>query len=51
MRAFEAASADDLAVVDDDGRPLGTLGEAYVTRRYATELERQQLMLYGETKE
>jgi CIC family chloride channel protein len=51
MRAFEAASADDLAVVDEDGRALGTLGEAYVTRRYATELERQQLMLYGETKD
>jgi CIC family chloride channel protein len=51
MRAFEAASADDLAVVDEDGRVLGLLGEAYVTRRYATELERQQLMLYGETKD
>jgi CIC family chloride channel protein len=51
MRAFDAASADDLAVVDDDGHVLGTVGEAYVTRRYATELERQQLMLYGETKD
>jgi CIC family chloride channel protein len=51
MRAFETASADDLAVVDDDGHVLGTVGETYVTRRYASELERQQLMLYGETKD
>ena len=50
MRAFEAAEADDLAVVDEDGRVLGLVGEAYVTRRYATELERQHLEIYGEAK-
>jgi CIC family chloride channel protein len=51
MRAFEAAEADDLAVVDDEGRVLGLVGEAYVTRRYASELERQQLALYGEARD
>lgn len=51
MRAFEAAEADDLAVVDEDGCVLGIVGESYVTRRYAHELERQQLALYGEARE
>ena len=50
MRAFDAAEAEDLAVVDDDGHVLGLVGEAYVTRRYASELERQHLDLYGEAK-
>jgi chloride channel protein, CIC family len=50
MRAFEAAEAEDLAVVDEEGRVLGLVGEAYVTRRYASELERQHLDLYGEAK-
>jgi CIC family chloride channel protein len=50
MRAFDAAEADDLAVVDEEGRVLGLVGEAYVTRRYATELERQHLDLYGEAR-
>jgi len=50
MRAFDAAEAEDLAVVDEEGRVLGLVGEAYVTRRYASELERQHLDLYGEAK-
>jgi CIC family chloride channel protein len=50
MRAFEVAEADDLAVVDEEGRVVGLIGEAYVTRRYATELERQHLDLYGEAR-
>ncbi|MFC3071251.1 chloride channel protein [Phenylobacterium soli] len=50
MRAFQAAEADDLAVVDEEGRVLGLVGEAYVTRRYASELERQHLEIYGEAK-
>jgi CIC family chloride channel protein len=50
MRAFEASEADELAVVDDDRQVLGLLGESYVTRRYAQELERQHLDLYGEGK-
>ncbi|MDB5495159.1 MAG: chloride channel protein [Phenylobacterium sp.] len=50
MRAFEMAEADDLAVVDEEGLILGLVGEAYVTRRYATELERQHLDMYGEAR-
>jgi CIC family chloride channel protein len=50
MRAFEVAEADDLVVVDEEGRVLGLVGEAYVTRRYANELERQHLDLFGEAR-
>jgi CIC family chloride channel protein len=50
LRAFEVAEADDLVVVDEEGRVLGLVGEAYATRRYATELERQHLDLYGEAR-
>lgn len=50
MRAFEQAEAEDLAVVDEEGRVLGLVGEAYVTRRYASELERQHLEIYGESR-
>lgn len=50
MRAFQAAEADDLAVVDAERRVLGLVGEAYVTRRYAQELERQQLDMFGEAR-
>jgi hypothetical protein len=37
-------------VVDEERRVLGLLAEAYVVRRYASELERQQLDLYGEAR-
>jgi CIC family chloride channel protein len=50
LRAFAAAEADDLVVVDEEGRLLGLVGETYATRRYATELERQHLDLYGEAR-
>jgi len=51
MRAFEAAETEELAVVDGDGKVLGLLAEAYVTRRYASELEKQHLDLYGEGRD
>lgn len=51
MHIFEASEADELAVVDGDGHVLGLLSEAYVTRRYASELERQHLDLYGEGRD
>ncbi|HEX5264958.1 MAG TPA: CBS domain-containing protein, partial [Phenylobacterium sp.] len=50
MRTFEEQGADELAVVGDDHRVLGLLAEAYVVRRYAGELERQNLEIYGEAK-
>ncbi|MBS0361957.1 MAG: chloride channel protein [Proteobacteria bacterium] len=50
MRTFEDEGADELAVVGADRRVLGLLAESYVVRRYAGELERQQLEIYGEAK-
>ena len=48
MKAFDAAQTDELAVVDDEGRALGILSEAYVRKRYAEELEKHQRELFGE---
>ena len=51
MHAFEEEGADELVVVGADRRVLGLIGEAYVARRYAGELERQQLEIFGEAKD
>jgi CIC family chloride channel protein len=51
MRAFETTQTEELAVVDESRYVLGLLAEAYVTRRYASELERQQMDLYGESRD
>jgi CIC family chloride channel protein len=51
MHLFETTETDELAVVDETGKVLGLLAEAYVTRRYASELERQHLDLYGEARD
>ena len=51
MRIFEASGTDELAVVDAERHVLGLLAEAYVVRRYASELERQQMDLYGESRD
>jgi CIC family chloride channel protein len=48
MQAFDAASVDELPVVDEDGAVLGLLAEIYVTRRYAKELEAVQQGIFGE---
>ncbi|MDE2404685.1 MAG: chloride channel protein [Sphingomonadales bacterium] len=45
---FEALNADDLAVVDGDGRVLGVLTEKYVSRRYIEESEKFQNQLFRE---
>jgi CIC family chloride channel protein len=50
MRAFDATETEELAVVGPDRRVVGLLAEAYVARRYAHELERQQLELFGEAR-
>lgn len=47
MRAFEDADSDVLVVLDH-GRVVGTVSEAHVVRRYASELERTQRELFGE---
>jgi len=48
MAAFDRTQADELAVVDADGVVLGTVTEAYATRRYAEELEKNRRELTGE---
>lgn len=47
MSAFDATAGDELAVLDEDGRPLGVLSEAHATRRYAEELEMARRDLTG----
>ncbi|PJG45727.1 chloride channel protein [Sphingobium sp. LB126] len=48
MECFDESGADDLAVVDAEGRILGMLTEKYVRKRYADEIDRSQRDLYGE---
>ncbi|KRB82908.1 chloride channel protein [Sphingomonas sp. Root710] len=48
MVRFDKSEADDLAVVDAEGRILGMLTEKYVRKRYADEVDRSQRELYGE---
>ncbi len=48
MEAFDRTKADELAVVDPQGQPLGMVSEAYATRRYADELEKARRDLIGE---
>jgi len=48
MATFDAASADELAVISPDGAVLGILSESYVRRRYAEELDKAQRELFGE---
>jgi CIC family chloride channel protein len=50
MRAFDETETEELAVVDGERRVMGLLAETYVVRRYAQELERQQLELFGEAR-
>jgi CIC family chloride channel protein len=48
MEAFDHTTADELAVVDPAGQPLGMVSEAYAIRRYADELEKARRDLIGE---
>ncbi|MGZ3273132.1 MAG: chloride channel protein [Caulobacteraceae bacterium] len=48
MEAFDRTKADELAVVDPAGQPLGMVSESYATRRYADELEKARRDLIGE---
>ncbi|MGN6155873.1 MAG: chloride channel protein, partial [Sphingomicrobium sp.] len=48
MKIFDASEADDLAVVDRNGKVLGTLSERFVYRRYTDEIEKAQRELFGE---
>jgi len=48
MAIFDAAGADEMAVVGADGKVLGILSESYVRRRYAEELDKSQREIFGE---
>jgi len=49
MRMFDRTETEELAVVGPDRALLGLLAEAYVTRRYARELEKAHQELFGES--
>jgi CIC family chloride channel protein len=48
MEVFDHTTADELAVVDPAGQPLGMVSESYAIRRYADELEKARRDLIGE---
>jgi CIC family chloride channel protein len=48
LRMFDASEADYLAVVDGEGRALGTISERFVHRRYTDEVEKAQREMFGE---
>jgi CIC family chloride channel protein len=50
MQAFDEAQADELAVVDAEGRVLGTLSDKFVRRRYADELEARSASCSGRSR-
>ena len=47
MQIFDQTETEELAVVDGDRKVLGLIAEAYVSRRYAKELEKVQEGLFG----
>jgi CIC family chloride channel protein len=47
MHLFDRTESDELAVVDEGGKVLGVVSEAYATRRYAEELEKARRDLTG----
>jgi CIC family chloride channel protein len=47
MGVFDRTGADELAVLDPNRTLLGVLTEAYATRRYAEELEKNRRDLVG----
>ncbi|MGZ6015352.1 MAG: chloride channel protein, partial [Phenylobacterium sp.] len=51
MKVFESSGTDELAVINAQRHVLGLLAEAYVVRRFASELEKQQLEIYGESRD
>ncbi|MDE1917693.1 MAG: chloride channel protein [Sphingomonadales bacterium] len=48
LGAFDAAGADELAVVDGVGKVLGVLSEKHARRRYLEEIEAAQRRMFGE---
>jgi CIC family chloride channel protein len=48
IKRFDAAGADELAVIDATGQVVGLLTESYAARRFAEELEKTRRDLTGE---
>lgn len=48
LQRFDDHEADDLAVLDGQGRPIGLVTEKYVRRRFASEADRALREAYGE---
>ena len=48
LQLFDEASADELAVVDEQGRVIGVVTEKHARRRYFDEVEASQRELFGE---
>ena len=48
LNAFDDNSADELAVVDPQGRVVGVLSEHYARRRYLDALAKAERGLFGE---
>jgi len=49
LKLFDEAAADELAVVDDQDRVIGVVGERHARRRYFEALETSERELFGET--
>ncbi|AGH79243.1 chloride channel [Xanthomonas citri pv. citri] len=48
MKVFDTPQADELAVIDSDGKVLSVLWEGLVRKRYAEELKKRGRELMGE---
>ncbi|UIE41485.1 hypothetical protein KOJCDNHJ_00071 [Xanthomonas citri pv. punicae] len=48
MKVFDTPQADELAVIDSDGKVLSVLWEGLVRKRYAEELKKRERELMGE---
>lgn len=49
LAAFDTAMADELAVVDEQGKVVGVVTERHARRRYLEEIEAAQRQMFGET--
>lgn len=49
LKLFDEVAADELAVVDDQDRVIGVVGERHARRRYFEALETSERELFGET--
>ncbi|GGZ01425.1 chloride channel protein [Novosphingobium colocasiae] len=48
LAVFKTSMADELAIVDKDGKVVGVVSENFVRRRYLEEIESAQARMFGE---